>query len=325
MTAKLFCKTGTLAGASFDIKGEATIGKSAGNTIQLYPALISGKHARIFYDEKTDSYFLEDFNSRNGTRLDGVRVRGKERLAKLHVITFANTFDFLFQLTEVEQQAAQPKAPSAKPQVVKPQTPAPPPKSAPASEPNAEEPKTQIGEDFFPSPKIEPGVDARQKTVFDDGAFVVPQIKEEKNAEPAGQHVSSDTERTKIGVDFTPVPSFVEPSKPPKPVEPKRSIARHYALVFETLKGGPTVFDIKDGSTIIGRESSCAISVDDGSVSRKHAELVLKEGKLTLKDLKSKNHTFIDNQKISTEVEVKEGIEISFGLLKARLVRKPTS
>jgi hypothetical protein len=170
--------------------------------------------------------------------------------------------------------------------------------------------------------------------MYDDEEFVLPPIIEEKKEEPpeaempkaqapkAQEH--SDSQRTKIGVEFTPVPSFVEPSKPPKPVEVKSEHPPNYVLVFETLKGGPKTFDIKDGSTIVGRDASCTISVDDGSVSRKHAELVLRGSKLTLKDLDSKNHTYIDNQRISTEVEVKVGTEIAFGLVKARFVHKPT-
>lgn len=318
MTAKLFCKTGQLAGASFEIKGEATIGKNAENSIQLYPGLISGKHARIFYDEQAKSYFLEDLNSRNGTRLDSVRVRGKERLGKLNVITFANTFDFLFQRTDVEQEATQPKVLPVKQQasVAK-------PKPASSSRPKAGEPKTQFSQGFTPPPKLEPDADTKQKTVYDDAAFVLPPIKEESSEESAKASTPSDTQRTKIGVDFTPVPSFVESSRPPKPPEPKSWSAPSYVLIFETLKGGPKVFDIKEGSTIVGREGSCTISVDDGSMSRKHAEFVLRGNTLTLKDLGSKNHTFIDNQRISTEVEVREGVEIGFGLIKARLVRKP--
>ena len=297
MHARLFCKTGQLAGASFEIRGEATIGKNAENTIQLYPNVISGKHARIFYDEKAKSYFLEDLNSRNGTRLDGIRVQRKERLGALHIITFANTFDFFFQLVEAEAAAAQRNSvPSPKAQ-------------APVQQP-------EVGASV-PKSKVEG--DARKKTVFDDGAFVAPTLQPESEIEQA--QPPADVQRTKIGVEFTPVPSFVEPSKPPKSEPPKG--AAHFVLVFPMFKGGARSFDLQEGSTVIGRDVSCAIAVDDGSVSRRHAELRLNNGVLTLKDLGSKNHTYIDNQKISKEVEVREGMEITFGLVKAKLVRKP--
>lgn len=299
MNARLFCKTGQFAGTSFEIRDEATIGKNAENTIQLHPALVSGKHARIYFDEKTKSYFLEDLNSRNGTRLDGVRVKGKERLGRLHVITFANVFDFLFQLTASPKPFAPPT-------------------------PKVEEPKTQIGQDFVPLPEIKLEADTKQKTVYDDGAFVLPPMKGEKGEEQQTAESQSEAPRTQIGVEFTPVPSFVQPSEPPKSAQIKSNSLPNYVLVFEMLRGGPRTFDVREGSTIVGREASCTISVDDASLSRQHAELVLRGSRLTLRDLGSKNHTYIDNQEISSEVEVKEGMEIAFGVLTAKLIRKST-
>lgn len=303
MKAKLFCKTGQLSGATFDIQPVTTIGKNAENTIQLYPALISGNHARISFDEKSNGYFLEDLNSRNGTRLDGMRVRGKERLGKLNVITFADTFDFFFRIVDTKSDFAV-QMPAAK--TVSPE------------QPSVLQPKTEINREFTPLPQM--ADDAKQKTVFDDGAFLPPPVIEKKKEEVA------DERRTKVGVEFSPLPSFSPESA--RRVELERAagqaISPRYVLIFETLKDVPKTFDVKDGSTIVGRDSSCEISVDDGSVSRKHAEFLLANGRLTLKDLGSKNHTHIDNQRISREVEVREGMEISFGLLKARLVKKPT-
>ncbi len=348
MTAKLFCKTGQLAGASFEIQGEATIGKSAENSIQLYPGLISGKHARIFYDEKAKSYFLEDLNSRNGTCLDSVRVRGKERLGKLNVITFANRFDFLFQLADVEQQAVQPKAPPVKQQApvaaVKPAL-ATPPK---AKEPKAEiklEPlpqnvqevesrqKTIVSSDFDLPPEIKPEADIKQKTVYDDSPFVSPQItqgdEQEKQSirkDSFGEaQPPSDDQRTKIGIEFTPLPSF-SPETDRHATQVQQGAASQtslkYVLVFEDIKGSPRSFDLREGKNLLGRDASCAIAIEEGSVSRTHAVLTVKGGEVRLKDLGSKNHTYIDQQKISSEVKIKEGTHIGFGLLKARLLRK---
>lgn len=297
MTARLFCKTGQLAGASFEFTKEATIGKQPGNTIQLYPALISGRHARIFFDEKENAYFIEDLNSRNGTKVDGMRVSGKERLGKLHVITFANTFDFFFQVLDAPVRAeAEPTIPK-KPmqqneQKAKPAAPRADPQAAPAT---------------------------RSQTIYDDGGIFAPSLLDEQAAPSPS---SDDKQRTKVGVDITPVPSFVEPSKPPKSVQ-EGEAAGAFVLVFESLQGKPQAFDLKEGITVVGREAGCTIVVEDPSVSRRHAELVLKGGRLTIKDLGSKNHTYIDEQRIAKEVEVTEGRAITFGLVRARLVRKP--
>ena len=96
MKARLFSKTGTLAGSDFHIESEAVIGRDNACDIVLYPHTISSRHARIFRDQKT--FFLEDLNSSNGTRLDREKVREPVRLDTLHVITFAKDIDFIFQI-----------------------------------------------------------------------------------------------------------------------------------------------------------------------------------------------------------------------------------
>ncbi len=44
---------------------------------------------------------------------------------------------------------------------------------------------------------------------------------------------------------------------------------------------------------LIGRESDCQIQIDDRQVSRHHARLVVRDGKVELQDLESKNGTFL--------------------------------
>ncbi|MFQ5652182.1 MAG: FHA domain-containing protein [bacterium] len=110
MYAKLFCKTGALAGTSHRFSTETTIGKSKNNKLSLTPETISGQHARIYWDEEDKRYYLEDLNSRNGTRLDGMRVRQKERLSRLHIITLARQHDFIFQVVDGELEDEKPGA-----------------------------------------------------------------------------------------------------------------------------------------------------------------------------------------------------------------------
>jgi len=97
MRARLFCKTGELRGTAFDLGDEATVGSSADNAVVLPVKTVSKRHARIFFSEQYDRYFVEDLGSRNGTRVDGTRVRNDERLDDLSVITFAEVHDFIFQ------------------------------------------------------------------------------------------------------------------------------------------------------------------------------------------------------------------------------------
>ncbi len=100
MRARLFCKYGIMKGKGFEFEREATIGRGERSDIALNTKEISKEHARIFLDLDKGCYFLED-SSTNGTQLDGMKVSGRERLGHLHVITFANLFDFIFLDTEL--------------------------------------------------------------------------------------------------------------------------------------------------------------------------------------------------------------------------------
>jgi pSer/pThr/pTyr-binding forkhead associated (FHA) protein len=104
MRAKLVCKIGNLTGKEFPITKEVTIGKASDNKLVIQDQFISRQHARIYYDSEQESYYLEDFKSRNGTKLDGERVHTKKRLSTLHAITFGNRVDFFFVLSGNESR-----------------------------------------------------------------------------------------------------------------------------------------------------------------------------------------------------------------------------
>ncbi len=98
MTARLFSKTGALAGTDFQIGREAVIGRDAQCDLVLFPHTISSRHARIFYKEDARTYFIEDLGSSNGTLVDRMPLRAAVRLSALHVITFASDIHFIFQM-----------------------------------------------------------------------------------------------------------------------------------------------------------------------------------------------------------------------------------
>lgn len=100
MYAKLFSKSGVFSGKSFVLDGESRIGRKADNEVRLSAGTISAYHARIFPDESGTAFLIEDLGSLNGTSVDGVPVRGIEKLGPLHVITFAENANFVFCTVE---------------------------------------------------------------------------------------------------------------------------------------------------------------------------------------------------------------------------------
>jgi two-component system response regulator AtoC len=70
------------AGASqifaLEPSGDIVFGREPGVVVQLDEKQVSRRHARVY--REAEAVFLEDLGSRNGTTLNGVRIRRKERL-----------------------------------------------------------------------------------------------------------------------------------------------------------------------------------------------------------------------------------------------------
>ncbi len=88
-----------------------------------------------------------------------------------------------------------------------------------------------------------------------------------------------------------------------KPSE-KQNIKKEYPVVV-ALQGplDGRRWEIQD-ELIIGRDEDCAIRIDDRQVSRHHARLSLRNGKVELEDLGSKNGTFLAGKPISESVSL---------------------
>jgi DNA-binding CsgD family transcriptional regulator len=63
---------------------------------------------------------------------------------------------------------------------------------------------------------------------------------------------------------------------------------------------------------ILGRSSQCDLVVDHPSISRKHAEIRVRDNRLLVKDLQSSNGTYVDGQPIQA-TELSKGQVVRFG------------
>jgi len=84
------------------------------------------------------------------------------------------------------------------------------------------------------------------------------------------------------------------------------------------MLSGPTAgdtYEVKDGTTFVGRGPDNDLQIIEQSISRKHAKLLFSEGCVFIEDVGSQNGTQINGHPISShfQVEVKEGDFISLG------------
>ena len=83
---------------------------------------------------------------------------------------------------------------------------------------------------------------------------------------------------------------------------------RRYCLVM-----GRREIALSLGENLIGREHSAAVWVNDESVSRRHARVVVDDAGAVLEDLGSKNGTFHRGQALTAPVRLEDGDEFTVG------------
>lgn len=84
-------------------------------------------------------------------------------------------------------------------------------------------------------------------------------------------------------------------------------------VTLQVLKGAKegSRIPLSRSRTLLGRNPDCDICIPNDNVSREHAEIVMKDGKFYLRDLKSRNKTFLNNQPISSSIPLKNNDKIS--------------
>src|SRR5215470_2560998 len=61
---------------------------------------------------------------------------------------------------------------------------------------------------------------------------------------------------------------------------------------------------------VIGRESDCHLAIPNQGVSKRHAELRLQDGQWSIEDLRSRNGTWVNGQKIRSRTPLSHNDEI---------------
>jgi pSer/pThr/pTyr-binding forkhead associated (FHA) protein len=76
---------------------------------------------------------------------------------------------------------------------------------------------------------------------------------------------------------------------------------------------------LKKDKFLIGRAKECALRAGSEAISRRHCAIVRRDTGYTVRDLGSRNGTHVNDEKISTEVPLKDGDELRVGPLKFRV------
>jgi DNA-binding NtrC family response regulator len=75
---------------------------------------------------------------------------------------------------------------------------------------------------------------------------------------------------------------------------------------------------LAEGTNLVGSREDCALRLDHPTVSRTHAEIVVTADRVLMRDLDSKNGTFVEGRRVSV-ADLGPGAEVVFGQVPARL------
>ncbi|WP_228556831.1 FHA domain-containing protein [Myxococcus sp. AB025B] len=90
-------------------------------------------------------------------------------------------------------------------------------------------------------------------------------------------------------------------------------------LYVERGPGIGQLVPVQQGSLVLGRSSSSDLRLQHPSISRRHAQVIRTGDQFLLKDLGSQNGTFLNRVRVTGEVEVMSGDEITLGNALLRL------
>ena len=89
--------------------------------------------------------------------------------------------------------------------------------------------------------------------------------------------------------------------------EKQRSVQRFW------LEYQGRTFELRPGEVLIGRSSNCHLVLDDGLVSRRHAQLVITEDQVAVEDFGSANGVFVNGKRVSGSEPLKAGDQLQVG------------
>ncbi len=380
MSARLFSKIGKTRGLELElgIDREAVVGRDPASDLVIERPLMSGRHAKIYYDNNAERFVLEDLGSLNGTEVDGDRVTGTERLGHLNVITFAGNYDFFF--FDAERCAKRHSdSPPAKPASVPEPAPTPAIETAPATA--AKTPISDTDEvtsiekdpvalpDFLarradamsaesrvpseitaiehepiemPSFLIRRADDAGagsdeaatgETPVGDDPAdgktkheklpVALPDVLARRSEEAAEAPKHRPNVQKHETVDLSQIEELIAAEEADETGDRDAFPASGLHLIVTESSGQVSHYSLVEGDNLIGRGANADVALKYPDLSRRHALLVITGPKITIRDLGSRNRTFVDDSPVEAEVDIaiEPGARLRFGSVEARLAK----
>lgn len=91
-------------------------------------------------------------------------------------------------------------------------------------------------------------------------------------------------------------------------------------MVLSAGKAAGKALPINVAQFIIGRDPECNLRPASAMISKRHCTVIVKNGRVFMRDFESTNGTFVNDQQIKGEVEIKDGDVLKVGPLSFKAV-----
>ena len=167
----------------------------------------------------------------------------------------------------------------------------------------------------------------RPKTIVEQKAPSLPaSLRKEEPADGADK--VPDIEKTRMGDRALPLPALNEDEADLNTDEDafaqtSPTLSKPYVLTVRGLTDDHLEYTLSEGENVVGRSEECEVQIEDRSLSRKHAIIEISNDTATIRDLGSKNGTYVDDEAVTKPTTVNPGNLLKFGYrVHATLSRK---
>lgn len=97
------------------------------------------------------------------------------------------------------------------------------------------------------------------------------------------------------------------------------------SLILVLADGRQSEIPLRRPVQVIGRQTDCQIRIPTGNISRHHCEVMLSDGKLSVRDLGSSNGTYVNRRRVS-QADLQAGDLLAIGdmVFVAKIDGRPT-
>ncbi len=294
---------------------------------------VSGRHCRLIRTD--DGFTLEDLQSRNGTFVNGVRIKELTKVIKTDTITLGRTVAMPWP---EEARAAGPVL------TTKPMLGGPPP-DVDGIRPNiSPQRKRGTGGDAPVFPErggevrdVSPSLARRASEGEGKQTIRIGRLPDNDVQLDypivSGHHARVVFEGGQAWLEDCNSLNGTAIGAPGQKIK-RAQLSRDDVVYFGTLRvsaarllaGGLALGDqpftavkVAGQQSILGRAKACDIVLDDPSVSRRHARLIRSDEQVTIEDLRSSRGTFVNGQRITTPQTLRTGDLVAIGRFTLKL------